>query len=148
MSKSTRCDNPMCSCDPCTCDDCACGGARLGELERRVMGILWQKPGGELTGRDVADVLSGNAYTTVATVLDRLVRKGLVRRRMDGRIIRFSAVGSQGAHAAVLMRQAMAVGTDTDAALVSFARTLSPSEAATLRGALDTVVLEPADSTS
>jgi predicted transcriptional regulator len=138
----------MCSCDPCTCDVCACGGARLGELERRVMDILWQEPERELTGRDVADVLSENAYTTVATVLDRLVRKGLVRRRMDGRRIRFSAVGSQGAHAAVLMRQAMAVGHDTDAALVSFARSLSPTEAATLRGALDTVELTPADSAS
>ncbi len=112
------------------------------------MGILWEAPEHELTGRDVADVLSENAYTTVATVLDRLVRKGLVRRRMDGRKIRFSAVGSQGAHAAVLMRQAMAVGPDPDAALISFARTLSSSEAATLRGVLDAVLLDPADTAS
>jgi predicted transcriptional regulator len=73
----------------------------------------------------------------VATVLDRLVRKGLVQRRMDGRKIRFAPVGSPGAHAAVLMRQAMAVGSDPDAALVTFAQTLSSSEIATLRAALD-----------
>ena len=146
MTKSIRCDNAMCSCEPCTCDECACGGASLGDLERRVMGILWTEPHREFTGRDVANVLSKNAYTTVATVLDRLVHKELVRRRMDGGKIHFSAVGSPGAHAAVLMRQAMAEGPDPDAALTSFARTLSPAELATLRVALDRIRLEPADS--
>jgi len=146
VTKSTRCDNAMCSCEPCTCDECACGGASLGDLERRVMGILWAEPHREFTGRDVANVLSKSAYTTVATVLDRLVHKELVRRRMDGGKIRFSAVGSPGAHAAVLMRQAMAEGPDPDAALATFARTLSPAELATLREALERVNLEPADS--
>jgi predicted transcriptional regulator len=107
------------------------------------MDILWEEPDRELTGRDVANVLPESAYTTVATVLDRLVHKNLVRRRMDGGKIRFSAVGSSGAHAAVLMRQAMAEGPDPDAALATFARTLSPSEVATLRDALRG---EPADS--
>lgn len=133
---STRCDNPMCSCDPCTCTNCSCGVARLGELERRVMDILWERGGGELSGRAVADALSGHAYTTVATVLDRLVHKGLVRRRMDGRSIRFSAVGSGGAHTAVLMREALAAGNDPDAALARFAEILSPEEAAVLRHSL------------
>jgi predicted transcriptional regulator len=136
----------MCSCDPCTCDECACGGASLGDLERQVMGILWAEPDREFTGRDVANVFPKSAYTTVATVLDRLVHKELVRRRMDGGKIRFSAVGSPGAHAAVLMRQAMAEGPDPEAALASFARTLSPAELATLRQALDRIRLEPADS--
>jgi predicted transcriptional regulator len=148
VTKATQCDNPMCSCDPCTCDDCACGGARLGDLERRVMEILWARGGHEITGREVADQLPENAYTTVATVLDRLVHKELVRRRMDGRKIHFTPVGSPGAHAAVLMRQAMAVGSDPDAALATFAQTLSPSELATLREALDGVGLEAADSAS
>jgi hypothetical protein len=92
----TTCDNPMCSCDPCTCDTCTCGVARVGELERRVMMILWERGDDELTGRQVADALPEHAYTTVATVLDRLVHKGLVRRRKLGRSIRFAAVGTQG----------------------------------------------------
>ncbi len=121
MAGSGRCDNPMCSCDPCSCDECSCGGARLGELEQRVMDILWAGTDGELTGRDVADRLPEHAYTTVATVLDRLVRKELVLRRMDGRKIRFTPVGSPGARAAVLMRQAMEGGPDRDDALVTFA---------------------------
>jgi predicted transcriptional regulator len=139
MTKSTKCDNPMCSCDPCTCGTCRCGVARLGELERRVMDILWEEPGREMAGRDVASLLPENAYTTVATVLDRLVHKGLVHRKMEGRFIRFTAIGTPGAHTAILMHEALAIGgEDRESALVRFAETLSPSEAAvlarTLRG--------------
>ena len=138
-----RCDNPMCSCDPCGCDVCVCGSAKLGDLERRVMDILWHESECELSVRNVADELPEFAYTTVATVLDRLVRKGLVHRRMDGRRIKFCAVGSQGAHSAVLMRKAMEASADADSALVSFARTLSPTEAALLRAALDAGTRDP-----
>ena len=112
------------------------------------MEILWSASGNDMSGREVADQLPEYAYTTVATVLDRLVRKELVHRRMDGRKIRFTPVGSPGAHAAVLMRQAMAVGSDPDAALVTFARTLSPTEVATLREALGGAGLEAAGSAS
>ncbi len=72
----------------------------------------------------------------MATVLDRLVHKGLVRRRMDGRSIRFAAVGTQGAHTAVLMHEALSHGQDPDAALAHFAGILSPEEAAVLRASL------------
>src|ERR1700722_3924961 len=137
MAETTTCENPMCSCDPCSCSTCSCGAAKLGELERRVMDILWDQHDGELTGRDVADVFPEHAYTTVATVLDRLVHKGLVRRRMDGRLIRFAAVGSPGAHTAVLMHEALAAGHDPDSALMRFAETLSPEEIAILRRSLD-----------
>jgi predicted transcriptional regulator len=136
MAKTTTCDNPMCSCDPCTCDDCSCGVARVGDLERRVMTILWEGGGDELTGRQVADALPDHAYTTVATVLDRLVHKGLVRRRMDGRAIRFAANGTQGAHTAMLMHEALSRGRDPSAALAQFAEILSPEEAAVLRASL------------
>jgi predicted transcriptional regulator len=101
------------------------------------MEVLWAKNGGELTGREVTDALSDYAYTTVATVLDRLVHKGLVRRRLDGRIIRFSAIGTRSAHTAVLMHEALVVDDDTNAALTQFARTLSPEEVGVLRKALD-----------
>jgi len=136
MAASTTCDNPMCSCDPCVCDDCKCGVARLGDLERRVMEVLWEGSEDELTVRDVSDALPGYAYTTVATVLDRLVHKEVVRRRMDGRTIRFAAIGSPGAHTAVLMREVLMSGHDPDAALIRFAETLSPSEAAVLQSTL------------
>jgi predicted transcriptional regulator len=146
MTKSTKCDNPMCSCDPCTCESCRCGTARLGELERRVMGILWEEPGREMAGRDVAGLLPENAYTTVATVLDRLVHKGLVRRKMEGRFIHFTAIGSPGAHTAMLMHEALAIGgDDREAALTRFAETLSPAEADVLAQTLRRLEQEPSE---
>lgn len=131
------CENPRCSCESCTCADCQCGAARLGELERRVIEILWGEPGREQTGRQVANALSGYAYTTVATVLDRLTHKGLVRRRMEGRTILFAATGSGATHTAALMHDALEETGDPDAALIRFAETISDSEAAALRRALD-----------
>jgi predicted transcriptional regulator len=136
VSSDTKCENPSCSCDPCSCANCVCGVARLGDLERRVMEILWKEPNQELTGRDVADVFPESAYTTVATVLDRLVRKGLVRRRMVRGSIHFTAIGTQGAYTAVLMREALSAGDDPESALVRFTETLSTSEAAILRKSL------------
>jgi len=103
------------------------------------MEILWREADSEVTGRHVADMLPEYAYTTVATVLDRLTHKGLVKRRLDGRTIRFTAIGSKGAHTAVLMHHALAEDSDPDAALVRFAENLSDDEAAVLRRALNRV---------
>jgi predicted transcriptional regulator len=125
MSAETTCDNPLCACDPCVCENCTCGTPKISELERRVMDVLWQEPARELTGRDVADALPNYAYTTVSTVLDRLVHKGLVRRRMEGRTIRFTTIGTRGAHTAVLMHEALAADQDPESALARFAETLS-----------------------
>ena len=136
MNKTTACGNPMCSCDPCSCEDCRCGVARLGDLERRVMEILWESTDQDVSVRDVTKTLPEYAYTTVATVLDRLVHKGMLTRRMDGRTIRFSTIGSKGAHTAVLMHKALREDGDPDAALLCFADGLSDSEAASLRHAL------------
>ncbi|MGH9017127.1 MAG: BlaI/MecI/CopY family transcriptional regulator [Acidimicrobiales bacterium] len=139
MTTTTRtCTNPKCSCHACTCAKCRCGAAaRLGDLERRVIEVLWSDPGRETTGRAVADALPDYAYTTVATVLDRLTRKGLVRRRRDGRTIRFTATGDGAAHAAVVMREALETTSDVDAALARFVSGMSGPETAALRRALD-----------
>ena len=51
---------------------------RLGDLERKVMDVLWDSAEAPLTGREVADQLPDRAYTTVLTILDRLRRKGMV----------------------------------------------------------------------
>jgi predicted transcriptional regulator len=139
MTAKTTCGNPLCACEPCTCATCSCVVATLGDLERRVIGTLWEEPNRELSVRDVADALPEYAYTTVATVLDRLVHKGLVRRRLDGRTIRFATIGTGGTHTAVLMHEALAASCDGDAALKRFAETLSPSEASVLHRALNGV---------
>ncbi len=101
------------------------------------MDVLWEEPGRDLSGRDVADALPGYAYTTVATVLDRLAHKGMVSRTMDGRTIRFATTNTQAAHTAEVMREALVVTPDPASALVHFAKTLSRSEVALLRRTLD-----------
>ncbi|MBK9696464.1 MAG: BlaI/MecI/CopY family transcriptional regulator [Propionibacteriaceae bacterium] len=61
--------------------------ALLGELENVVMGILWAHPG-PLAVREVharVGIERKLAYTTVMTVLDRLSKKGVVRRNLEGR---------------------------------------------------------------
>jgi BlaI family transcriptional regulator, penicillinase repressor len=127
---------------------------RLGELERAVMETLWDltsdwnpdPPGGAggavprtATARQVADRLGADrqlAYTTVLTVLDRLERKGLVRRLREGRAHRYAPIATREAYAAKLMLEALGSASDRDAALVRFVDAVSPEEAEVLRRAL------------
>ena len=58
--------------------------ASLGELEQQIMDILWDNK--TCSARDVLIKLQKDralAYTTVATVLQRLYDKGLVKRTED-----------------------------------------------------------------
>lgn len=127
---------------------------RLGELERAVMETLWDltsdwdpDPSGDTggvlartaTARQVADRLGADrqlAYTTVLTVLDRLERKGLVRRLRQHRAHRYAPIATREAYAAELMLEALGSASDRDAALVRFVDAVSPEEAEVLRRAL------------
>ncbi len=123
------CSNPRCTCSPCLCgDDCRCGGGHLGDLERRVMDVVWAARGEEVTARAVADVLGEYAYTTVATVLNRLSRKGAVRRRMDGRTTKFAPVGTAADRTAAAMVDALDASGDRGGALVRFAESMAPED--------------------
>jgi predicted transcriptional regulator len=60
--------------------------ARLGDLQLRIMKILWLRT--EATVTDVLGDLTGSselAYTTVATMLRKMEAKGLVAHRIEGR---------------------------------------------------------------
>jgi len=58
--------------------------------ELDVLGVLWQR--GPATLGEVSDALAGrHAYTTVQTMLDRLVKKGLVSRDRRARPARHAA---------------------------------------------------------
>jgi predicted transcriptional regulator len=131
------CDNPKCICDPCGCEECKCAGPRLGDLERKVMDVVWNRTGSELTGRDVVDALPGYAYTTIATVLDRLSKKGYLQRRTERRVVRYSPADSQDDHTAAAMRDILGKSSDSQAALIRFAQTVSRSEAEILRKQLN-----------
>jgi predicted transcriptional regulator len=133
---ASACRNPLCSCDPCSCTSCKCGVAKLGSLERRVMDCIWQTSDTDVTVRNVADALPEYAYTTVATILDRLVLKGVLRCRLIKRAKHYAAIGSSGAHTAVLMQDALSADRDPDAALHQFAESLTDTQVAVLRQAL------------
>ncbi|WP_148571587.1 BlaI/MecI/CopY family transcriptional regulator [Nocardioides caldifontis] len=114
---------------------------RMGELERAVMEHLWGAAPAWSSVRDVHAALSGEreiAYTTVMTVLDRLAKKSLVRRRKEGRAHVYAAVSSRGAMTADVMREALAEFGEQDrrTALVAFVGEASEEERAALREAL------------
>lgn len=61
-------------------------GKMLGELETQVMEIIWQTDE-PLAVADVLKVLNKKrdiAYTTVQTIMTRLVDKGVLIRKLDG----------------------------------------------------------------
>jgi predicted transcriptional regulator len=60
----------------------------LGDLETAVMEILWAHPEQAMSVREVHERLARRrdlAYTTVMTVLDRLSKKDIVHRELEGR---------------------------------------------------------------
>jgi predicted transcriptional regulator len=107
------------------------------------MDVLWTSTA-PLTVREVQERLgaagsSDLAYTTVMTVLDRLGGKEMVRRERDGRAFRYTAALSREAATAELLHATLDSSGDRTAALVHFARTVDPAEAAALRAALDEI---------
>lgn len=118
-------------------DDGGSGPARLGSLERAFLEVLWSRDAPSLAREVQAECADRNlAYATVRTVLDRLARKGLVRRLRTGRSWSYEAAGTRESFVAELMLQALQLTGDRDAALAQFARTVSPHEADALRDAL------------
>jgi predicted transcriptional regulator len=111
--------------------------AGLGQLERKVMDVLWDSMDEPLTGRQVADRLPDRAYTTVLTILERLRHKHLVERTAAGKVHRFAAVASRETYMAELMVEALGSARDRSAVLVRFAETVSAREASVLREALE-----------
>jgi BlaI family transcriptional regulator, penicillinase repressor len=121
--------------------------ARLGDLERAVMEVLWDLPASPpdssspatATARQIADRLVARrplAYTTVLTVLHRLERKRLVRRLREGRAHRYAPVASREAYVTQLMVEALGGVSDPGAVLVRFVEAVSSEEAEVLRQAL------------
>jgi predicted transcriptional regulator len=112
--------------------------ARLGDLERSVMDVLWDSDGW-LTAREVASRLHHErdlAYTTVLTVLERLERKGFVRRQRAARAHRYRATDAREAVVAEAMLEALGNADDRGSALVRFVGSVSPEEVEILRRAL------------
>jgi predicted transcriptional regulator len=63
--------------------------SQLGPLEERLLEGLWKR--GHATVRDLVEAACPDlAYTTVMTTLDRLFKKNLLSRELDGRAFRYA----------------------------------------------------------
>ncbi|MFD5749163.1 BlaI/MecI/CopY family transcriptional regulator [Streptomyces sp. NPDC127033] len=120
---------------------------QLGDLEDAVMTRVWQwnRP---VTVREVLEDLQRErsiAYTTVMTVMDNLHQKGWVRREVDGRAYRYTAVSTRAAYAAALMNEAWSKSDNPAAALVAFFGMMSAEQRRALEDAVRMVRVDSAD---
>lgn len=105
----------------------------------------WNRP---VTVREVLEDLQRErsiAYTTVMTVMDNLHQKGWVRREVDGRAYRYTAVSTRAAYAAALMNEAWSKSDNPAAALVAFFGMMSPEQRTSLEDAVRMVRARPED---
>lgn len=66
------------------------GNPALGPLETQLLHGLWSRR--DATVRELLDEIPARAaYTTVMTTLDRLYKKGLLERTLEGRAYRYRA---------------------------------------------------------
>ena len=108
-----------------------------GALESEVLAALWaaDRP---LTAGEVAVEIDGPlAYTTVQTILARLLVKGAVQRQQVGRAHAYSAVLDGSGIAAAKMRAQLDTSGDRTSILSRFLQDLSPEDEATLSTLLE-----------
>src|SRR6266700_4502740 len=95
-----------------------------GALERVIMDVLWATDSAllvrELRARVNESTERPLAYTTVQTVADRLVEKGLLVRTMDGNAWRYAPAVPREDHVAALMLEALSGMPDRGPALARF----------------------------
>lgn len=107
------------------------GVPTLGPLEEQVMHILWTH--GQLTVREVINHLpSEPAYTTIATVLRHLGRKGMVTVVKDGRSARHLVTMSREEYTAGVIDQALEVSRNRTASILHFVDSMGESDRALL----------------
>ncbi|MCM2394049.1 BlaI/MecI/CopY family transcriptional regulator [Streptomyces albipurpureus] len=83
------------------------------------------------------------AYTTVMTVMDNLHQKGWVRREVEGRAYRYTAVSTRAAYSAALMNDAWSKSDNPAAALVAFFGMMSSEQRESLEAAVRMVQGDP-----
>ncbi|MBX9394182.1 BlaI/MecI/CopY family transcriptional regulator [Streptomyces sp. TRM72054] len=104
-----------------------------GELEALVLSAL-READGPVTAGWVQERLGGDlAYTTVITILTRLLAKGAVTRERAGRSFAWTAASDQAGLAAHRMRKVLDAESDREAVLASFVTGLGPDDERLLR---------------
>ncbi|MFH9980168.1 BlaI/MecI/CopY family transcriptional regulator [Streptomyces sp. NPDC017179] len=108
-----------------------------GELEVQVLGAL-READGPVTAAWVRQRLGGDlAYTTVVTILTRLLAKDVVSRERRGRSFVWTPTADVARLAALRMRRLLDGERDREAVLTSFVTALPPGDEQVLRALLD-----------
>ncbi|MEV5643955.1 BlaI/MecI/CopY family transcriptional regulator, partial [Streptomyces flaveolus] len=106
------------------------------ELEALVLAVLREAEGPATAGW-VQERLGGDlAYTTVVTILTRLLDKGAVSRERAGRSFAWTPAADQAGLAARRMRKVLDAESDREAVLASFVTGLDPADERLLRDLL------------
>ncbi|MGW6061017.1 BlaI/MecI/CopY family transcriptional regulator [Streptomyces sp. NPDC055189] len=104
-----------------------------GELEAQVLSAL-READGPATAGWVQERLGGDlAYTTVVTILSRLLDKGAVTRERAGRSFAWTPSSDEAGLAARKMRKVLDGESDREAVLASFLTALPPGDERLLR---------------
>ncbi|ATL25462.1 BlaI/MecI/CopY family transcriptional regulator [Streptomyces formicae] len=116
-----------------------------GELEAQVLAAL-QSAREPVSAAWVQERIGGDlAYTTVMTILTRLLAKDVVTRERAGRSFAWTSASDEAGLAAFRMRKVLDGESDREAVLASFVTTLSPGDEQLLRELLGRADAEPDD---
>jgi predicted transcriptional regulator len=107
-----------------------------GELEAQVLSALREADGPATAGWVQERLGAGLAYTTVITILTRLLAKAAVTRERSGRSFVWTPVSDQAGLAAHKMRKLLDGESDREAVLASFVTSLDPDDERLLRDLL------------
>lgn len=111
------------------------GLPRLGELEARVMEVLWTD-GGWRNPSEVREDLRDErelAYTTVMTILVRLWKKGMLDRHKDGRSFVYRPIRTREEWAAERMSELLSIAENRSEALSHFVSDMNKADLDQLR---------------
>ncbi|AZN30672.1 BlaI/MecI/CopY family transcriptional regulator [Flaviflexus salsibiostraticola] len=114
---------------------------RLGALEAQVMDVLWDVGPG--TVRDIISHIASNpAYTTIATVLANLDRKGMVEISRSRRSTTYSAGMSRAEYEANQMACVLRGSRDRASSILHFVESMSETDRVLLRDFLTSKAAE------
>jgi predicted transcriptional regulator len=108
-----------------------------GALEQDVLRVLWTAERPLLPGEINDRLDAGHAYTSIATVLTRLLAKGLVERSPVGRAFAYRAAVDEPDLAARRIGELLDSTSDRSKVLTRFIGGLSEREVTAIRSVLD-----------
>ena len=116
-----------------------------GQLEARVLNVLWQADGA-MTPGEVHESLPSDhqvAYTTVMTILTRLCTKGELTRAKRGRAFEYTPLFDREDRAAQRMKAVLDATEDQTTALARLVGSLDDDHIEALRSAIDAADTNP-----